>query len=110
MYCMPCSDLSVNISICPRERTAVMIRLPSDKRWPPAVFVTDSANSLMSSWSENRTNNGSCVLESPTVVSVPKQIKCLSGLEIRANVLALGAPLIAVARVSTPLLGSQLNI
>ena len=35
----------------------------------------------------------------PIVVSVPKQIKCLSGVDTKVNCAAVGAPLIAVALV-----------
>jgi len=41
----------------------------------------------------------SCVLVVPMVVSVPKQIKCLSGVETKVSCEAVGAPLIIVARV-----------
>ena len=70
---------------------------------PPAVFVADSTNVFMSSWFENRTNIGSCVPEEPIVVSVPKVIKCLSGIETKAKELFVGAPVIAVALFVTPL-------
>ena len=41
----------------------------------------------------------SCVLVVPIVVSVPKQIKCLSGVETKLIWDAVGAPLIIVALV-----------
>jgi hypothetical protein len=42
---------------------------------------------------------GSCVDDVPTVVSVPKNIKCLSGVETKLNADAVGAPDIIVALV-----------
>jgi hypothetical protein len=41
------------------------------------------------------------------VVSVPKQTKCLSGVETKAKELFVGAPEIAVARTAVPALRSQ---
>jgi len=44
-------------------------------------------------------NIGSCVDLVPIVVSVPKNIKCLSGVDTKLNADAVGAPVIIVALV-----------
>jgi hypothetical protein len=44
---------------------------------------------------------GSCVEEVPIVVSVPKNTKCLSGVDTKLNADAVGAPDIIVALVDT---------
>ena len=41
----------------------------------------------------------------PIVFSVPKNNKCLSGVETKLNLDAVGAPVIAVALVDTPEVG-----
>ena len=52
---------------------------------------------LISSRSENRTYISSCVVLSPIVVSVPKNTKCLSGVDTSMCLDAVGAPVIIVA-------------
>ena len=54
---------------------------------------------LISSWLENLINISSCVLGVPIVVSVPKNTKCLSGVDTIISLDAVGAPDIIVALV-----------
>jgi len=45
----------------------------------------------------------------PIVVSVPKAIKCLSGVETKVNCVAVGAPLIMVALVDVALVALEFH-
>ena len=80
-----------------------MIRDPPVSLCVPAVLVDLGAYVLMSSWSENLINISSCVDVSPIVVSVPKNTKCLSGVDTIMCLEAVGAPEITVARVPVAL-------
>ena len=64
---------------------------------------------LISSCDENLTNIGSCVDFVPIVVSVPKNIKCLSGVDTKLNSDAVGALDIMVALVSLAAVGFEFH-
>ena len=52
-------------------------------------------------------NISSCVDFVPIVVSVPKNTKCLSGVDTKLNLEAVGAPAIIVALVLLAIVGSE---
>ena len=52
---------------------------------------------------------GSCVVEVPIVVSVPKNTKCLSGVDTKLNAEAVGAPDIIVALVDVAPVGFEFH-
>ena len=56
----------------------------------------------MSSCDENLNSRGSCDPPVPIVFSVPNNIKCLSGVETKENLLAVGAPVTALALPDSP--------
>ena len=55
------------------------------------MFVAVAVHVLVSSWSDQRINMLSCVDVVPIVVSVPKQITCLSSPETSMNLDLVGA-------------------
>ena len=79
-----------------------MILEPSASLWVPAVLsavtVYESVPVIFS-WSENLIYISSWVDVSPIVVSVPKNIKCLSGVETNICLEAVGASASRVALV-----------
>ena len=61
------------------------------------------------SWSENLINISSCVDFVPIVVSVPKNTKCLSGVDTKVCLVAVGQPEIIVARVEVAPVASAIT-
>ena len=57
---------------------------------------------LISSCDENLSSKGSCDPPKPIVFSVPNNIKCLSGVDTKENLLAVGAFVIALALPANP--------
>ena len=101
--CSECNDVSVHISIDPRDRSVVIILEPSCILKEPAVFVLDGDHVDVSSCDEKRKNKSSCVVVLPIVVSVPRSMACLSGVDNIRCLDAVGAfACTTAARVVTP--------
>jgi len=64
---------------------------------------------FISSWSENLINISSCVDVSPIVVSVPKNTKCLSGVDTNMCLDAVGAPDIIVALIVSAFVAAEFH-
>jgi hypothetical protein len=62
---------------------------------------------LISSTAENLINISSCVVFVPIVVSVPKNTKCLSGVDTSICLDAVGAPDIIVALVDVAFVAAE---
>ena len=89
---------------------APMIFDPSANLCVPAVLVALGVYdvvSLIDSWSENRINISSLDEDVPIVVSVPKNIKCLSGVDTKLKDDDVGALASIVALVSVAPVGSE---
>ena len=108
--CSECNDVSVHISIDPRDLSVVIILEPSCILKDPAVFVLVGDHVDVSSCEEKRKNKSSCVVVLPIVVSVPINIACLSGVDKIKCLDAVGAfACTTAARVVTPPDLSHLN-
>ena len=70
----------------------MLIVFPSVSRCDPAVLVDVGVQSVVDSWVDHRINILSCVDVVPIVVSVPKQIICLSSPDTIMNLDLVGAP------------------
>ena len=88
---------------------APTIRDPSASLCVPAVLVAVGVYVLISSWSENLINISSCVDLSPIVVSVPKNTKCLSGVDTSMCLDAVGALFIIVALESVAFVAAEFH-
>ena len=77
------------------------------------MLVADGAYDVVESifsWSENLINISSLVLDVPIVVSVPKNIKCLSGVDTILNADAVGALAKIIALVLLAAVGSEFHV
>ena len=85
MNCIWYRAVSVQIKMAPLLLTAMLIWLPAVSRCDPAVLVAVGVHVFVVSWWDHLTNMLSCVDVSAMVVSVPRQITCLSSPEISIN-------------------------
>ena len=93
-----------------RPLIAATILVPSANLCVPAVLVAEGVYEvevLIFSWSDHLIYISSCVDVVPIVVSVPKNTKCLSGVDTKVCVAAVGALATIVARVDVAPVASE---
>ena len=105
-YCMACSDLSVNTSICCRVSRAVIISEPVPIRRSPAVLVACADQTKGFSWSEKRISSGSCTPMS-SCGSQPNTMTCLSRSEIMTCFAIVGVVASAPASCDSSTAGAK---